>query len=616
MVLGAKKKRPDRKVGTLFFAEARLEFLFAFEVGFDFFEGAALRFRQEEHGGNPVDDRAGCAEEEDGRIAEVADNREEGTRDDRGDPLVDQEGNRHTHSADAVRHELGEREPDANARSDRVGGDEDGEEEGDEPAVCGARERPDFEALDFEALAFCGGNLEFEVRDRRVFADDDGLDAHFAVDRVNDLNLRRHEGFGLGQRLDFLRRDGGVEGVFDVLGQNLAGSVAFFETGLFVDDVFDDDAVVSFAVELVGVVDHVAFRLQEEEGNAEETDDDTGGTDGEEELAALAVNEDHGDDRHDHVENLNDQVTLVGNGAVETGLSEDVNDVSEDGVDPGCLVAGENDDCEDERDDVLLLNERILRLVGVFLLGVVGGGIAAHFFEFLLGLFQAAGAFEGLESGFRLTLAVEPAGGFGNEESADGEDHARNGADPEDGAPGEVLSGEDGVGLFLDGGIGSGDNAVHVFGADDTGEGCEDEADGEHELEHAGTEAALVGREAFREVERNDDADETGSRALEDTAEHEGFKAERRADDRNGEDEADAREEHHLFAPEQVGKRSREERGEHRAEQDRRDDGRELTGRVVRRCLQIRKCTGDNADVDPVEEAAEACDKEQVFVIE
>ncbi len=598
-----------------FLSEARLEFLFAFEVGFDFFEGTALRFRQEEHGGDPVDDRAGCAEEEDGRIAEVADNREEGTCDDRGDPLVDQEGNRHTHCADAVRHELGEREPDANARSDRVGGDEDGEEEGDEPAVCGARKRSDFEALDFEALTFNGGNLEFEVRDRRVFADDDGLDAHFAVDRVNDLNLRRHESL-IRHRLDFFRRNGVVESVFDILGQHLAGSIAFFKTGLFVDDVFDDDAVEGFAVELVGVVDHVAFRLQEEEGNAEETDDDTGGPDGEEELTALAVNEDHGNNGHDHVENLNDQVTAVGDGAVETGLREDVNDVSENGVNPGCLIAGENDDCEDERDDVLLLDEGILRFVGVFLLGVVGGGIVTHFGELDLGLFQAAGAFEGLEGGFRFALAVEPAGGFGDEESADGEDHARNGANPEDGAPGEVLSGEDGVGLFLDGSVGGGDDAVHVFGADDTGEGCEDEADGEHELEHTGTEAAFVGREAFREVERDDDADETGSCALEDTADHEGFKAERRADDRNGEDEADAREEHHLFAPEQIGKRSCEKRGEHRAEQDCRDDGRKLTGRVVRCCLQVRKRTGDNADVDPVEKTAETGDKQQVFVIE
>ena len=104
----------------------------------DFFEGFSLRFRQEERRRDEINHRAAGEDEEHGGVAMPADRGQKEGGDGGGDGLVDQQRDAHAVGADARGHELGERQPDTDARTDGEEAHEHEGAEGGEPAVPGA----------------------------------------------------------------------------------------------------------------------------------------------------------------------------------------------------------------------------------------------------------------------------------------------------------------------------------------------------------------------------------------------------------------------------------------------------------------------------------------------
>ena len=92
----------------------------------DFLERLAFRLRQEERGGDEIDDRASGKGEEHRGVAVFADRGKEERGDGRGDGLIDEQRHAHAIGTDARGHQFGEREPDANAGA---GGEESHETE-------------------------------------------------------------------------------------------------------------------------------------------------------------------------------------------------------------------------------------------------------------------------------------------------------------------------------------------------------------------------------------------------------------------------------------------------------------------------------------------------------
>ena len=118
-------------------------------------------------------------------------------------------------------------------------------------------------------------------------------------------------------------------------------------------------------------------------------------------------------------------------------------------------------------------------------------------------------------------------------------------------------------------------------------------------------------RRGIRRGRRDDDADESAADALEQASEEEGRVAVGKGDNRNAEGEGDAAENHEGLAAEPVGEEAGKEGGEDAAEQHGGDDDGELGGREVGGGLEIGERSADDADVDAVEEAAEARDEKQ-----
>ena len=160
--------------------------------------------------------------------------------------------------------------------------------------------------------------------------------------------------------------------------------------------------------------------------------------------------------------------------------------------------------------------------------------------------------------------------------------------------------------------------ACHGFNAiaeEDADECGHDDAEGEHPLKDAGSLAARGGGEALGEIERDDDADEAAAHALQESAEEERGVSLRESDDGDAEDECSAAENHERLAAHPVGEEAGEERGEDAAEQDGRDDDGELRRVELRGGFEIRQRAADDADIDAVEQAAEAGDEKQEEVV-
>ena len=224
-------------------------------------------------------------------------------------------------------------------------------------------------------------------------------------------------------------------------------------------------------------------------------------------------------------------------------------------------------------------------------------------------LFGRAGAEEGGAGFFGVAAAIEPAGRFGDHEGAKDKERAGRQRYPEDAAPGVVLEIEKRLG------IGHARDGVDAVAKVDANECGNDEAEGEHPLEDARALAAGRGGEALGEVERDDNADKSAARALEEASEEEGRVPMRESDDRNAEDEGRAAEDHQGLAAHPVGKEAGKESGEDAAEEDGGDDDGELRRVELRGGLEVGQCAADDADIDSVEQATEAGNEKEEEVI-
>ena len=153
------------------------------------------------------------------------------------------------------------------------------------------------------------------------------------------------------------------------------------------------------------------------------------------ELTAFLVNERASDNCHDAVHDLDGNVGDVGERALHTSLLEDRHRIVKNGVDARRLVASENHNSENERNNILLLEERvgsgsILRLFS-------GGSLIGsnHLGENFLCLLFAVVSGERSKSFFLATLLVEPARRFLELERTKEEDDARNAGEEEDHLP-------------------------------------------------------------------------------------------------------------------------------------------------------------------------------------
>ncbi|KAG0758889.1 hypothetical protein G6F22_019521 [Rhizopus arrhizus] len=121
------------------------------------------------------------------------------------------------------------------------------------------------------------------------------------------------------------------------------------------------------------------------------------------------------------------------------------------------------------------------------------------------------------------------------------------------------------------------------------------QADGQQQLEHGRTAPASFGAEHFGQQQRRV------------------ARGQRHDRDRRGEQQAG--QQHRAAAADQVGDHAGEQRGQHAAQQHRRHDEAELLAaelpRVAGGGFEIGQGAGDDADIDAVQQAAEAADEEQ-----
>ena len=190
------------------------------------------------------------------------------------------------------------------------------------------------------------------------------------------------------------------------------------------------------------------FRLLEHEPRAYQRGDDSRTAQREEELAALAVDEHDSDHRHQEIHRGEDDIAPVRLHVGKAGLNQDRRIIADDRIHAGQLVAGQDDAGQDEGDDVLAVQQRLAAPAGRPPgLGLFGRGGFFHFPHFDFGLLRAAGAEQRRPGGIHAAAAEEPARRLGHDQAAQHEEHARRQRYPEDAPPGEVLGGEQFLGI-------------------------------------------------------------------------------------------------------------------------------------------------------------------------
>jgi hypothetical protein len=203
---------------------------------------------------------------------------------------------------------------------------------------------------------------------------------------------------------------------------------------------------------------------------------------------------------------------------------------------------------------------------------------------------------------FAFAVAHQPARRFGDEAGAEQEQHARIDDGEEHAAPRMIGRGQHQRAVAAggeDGLLGVADVVV----ADERGQ---HDAEREHELEAGHAAAAQIGRQTFGEVQRHDHRDHAAARALQQAAEDQRAERLRQVDDGDAGDEHQAADDHHDAAAEPVGKHAGDDGAEDGAGQHRRDDRGQLLFGELDGLVQVGQRGVDHADVDAVQQAAEA----------
>ena len=149
----------------------------------------------------------------------------------------------------------------------------------------------------------------------------------------------------------------------------------------------------------------------------------------------------------------------------------------------------------------------------------------------------------------------------------------------------------------------------------DSDESRDDDAEGEHPLEDAGSLTSRRCGEALGEIEGNDDADEAAAHSLQEPTEEQRSVSVREGDDRDADDEGGSAEDHERLASHPIGEYSGEERGEDGAQKHGRDDNGELRGIELGCGFEVGERAADDADIESVEQATEARNQLQDEVV-
>ncbi|MNI56300.1 hypothetical protein D3C73_1112940 [compost metagenome] len=156
-------------------------------------------------------------------------------------------------------------------------------------------------------------------------------------------------------------------------------------------------------------------------------------------------------------------------------------------------------------------------------------------------------------------------------------------------------------------------HGMRVVQADQRGQ---HQADGQQQLEHRRAATAPLGAEHFGQVQRDDHADQATADTLQQAPQQQRGVARRKRHDRDAGGEQDAGQQHRTATADEVGDHAGEQRGQHAAQQHRGDDETELLAAelpgVAGGGFKVRQGAGDDADVDAVQQAAEAADEQQV----
>ncbi|MNV28033.1 hypothetical protein D3C71_1192100 [compost metagenome] len=146
--------------------------------------------------------------------------------------------------------------------------------------------------------------------------------------------------------------------------------------------------------------------------------------------------------------------------------------------------------------------------------------------------------------------------------------------------------------------------------------GGQHQADGQQQLEHRRATPTSFRAEHFGQIERHHHADQAAADALQQAPHQQRAIAIGQGHHRNARGEQHAGQQHRATAADQVGDHPGEQRRQHTAQQHRSDHETQLlAGQVPARGgggLQIGQGTGDDADVDAIEQPAHAADEQQI----
>ena len=295
-----------------------------------------------------------------------------------------------------------------------------------------------------------------------------------------------------------------------------------------------------------------------------------------------------------------DDVAPVRVEIVEPALQQDAGVVADDGIDARGRVAEEDDAGQQEGNHIFAAQQRIagssrrsaLRRGGARDVSISSSSSAA-----------CCGVRERSRAAWarsRLAAAEEPARRLGDQQAAQHKHHAGRQRNPEDAPPGLILEGEERGGI---GGSGHGLDAIAVI---DAHQRRGHDAQREQPLKDGRALAAARCGQALGQIERNHHADESAADALQQAAEKQRPVAVRKRDHGNAGDEGEAAEDHQRLAAHPVGQQAGKERGEDAAQQHRRHNDRELRGGQARSGFKIGQRAADDADIDAVEQAAQA----------
>ena len=120
------------------------------EMLFDFFQSLALGLRQEDCGGDEVDDGAGGESEEHGRVAVLADRGQKHGGNGCRDSLINQESDAHAVGANSGGHQFRKRQPDADSGTNRKKCHKDEEADRHQPAILRTRDRSNQGVVNFQ----------------------------------------------------------------------------------------------------------------------------------------------------------------------------------------------------------------------------------------------------------------------------------------------------------------------------------------------------------------------------------------------------------------------------------------------------------------------------------